>query len=111
MKSEFGDPLIDEVKKHLLHERDRKVKKVIGIGHREISKQLITDLYCLPGSGGSDEREKAREWFLREIGLFGLKGDSFENWGKMQDVLLEFREPYLHEINELAAKLGLGQSR
>jgi hypothetical protein len=110
LKSEFGDQIIDEVKRYLLAERDRDVKKILGIGHREIGKQLITDLYSLPGSGGSDERMMARDWFFREVGLIGRRGD-FKTWGEMHSILESFHMPGAQEVEAMAAKLSLGRSR
>ena len=111
MKSEFGNSVVDEVKRHLLIERDREVKKVLGIDHRQIASQLITDLYSLPGAGGSDERFMARDWFFREIGLFGKREDKFKTWTEMYKLLESFHVPYFAEMERLAAELKAGRSR
>jgi hypothetical protein len=66
------------------------------VGNREIGRQLITDLYSLPGAGGSDERFMARDWFFREIGLFGKREDKFKTWTEMS--MLEVQQiTHLHQ--------------
>lgn len=42
-----------------------ELAKIVGCTPSEILEQFVQDLLRLPGSGGSDEREKAGEYFLR----------------------------------------------
>jgi len=42
-----------------------ELTKIVGCTPSEILEQFIHDLLSLPHSSGSDEREKAREYFLR----------------------------------------------
>lgn len=85
------------VQRYLLHERDREVRKVLGIGKKEILTQFITDLYSLPGSGGSDERQMAREWLERSNQLFL----NFARWEKRDEAFSNFSVPTIGETKEL----------
>jgi hypothetical protein len=111
MSDKMKSVIFDKVERHLLMDRNSQVMKVMGIGQRDIGNQLIADLYSLPGSGGSDEREFAKEWFFRSIALFGRRGDSFKTWEEMKPVIGSFDVPTLMEMEQLASRLDLGRSR
>ena len=94
------------VKIHLLSDRDREVRKVLGFGKREITSQIIQDLYFLPGSGGSDERRLAHEWLERSIAIF----PSYEIWTKRARVFGGFEVPTILEMEALAFDLRARQA-
>lgn len=85
------------VQNFLLQERDRQVRKSLGITRREIANQFIWDLYSLPGSGGSDERSYARRWLGRS-NLIGSVGP----WDMGEFVFSNFSPPTALEMEKIA---------
>lgn len=88
---------IELVKRHLLQKRDRQVQKVLGFGKKVILDQFITDLYALPGNGGSDERRMAREWLERSGHLF----NDLASWELHHQAFYGFYVPTRSETDEL----------
>lgn len=65
-------------------ERERRLTrlaKISGTTEEQIVENFICDLLSLPGNGGSDEREFAKQWFLRNGANF--QGD-FDRYAKLQ---------------------------
>ena len=88
---------LEVVKKHLLRERDREVRKILGFGKTQILDRFITDLYSLPGSGGSDERRLARDWLERRLDLF----PDHDRWLKQDRAFFGFYVPTISETEEI----------
>ena len=94
------------VQKFLLQERDRQVKKAFGFGRKEITQQFLCDLYRLPSSGGSDEREYAFRWLERSGNLFS----SIESWQQLEGVFSNFSNLTGQEVSRIAENIRSKQS-
>ncbi len=88
--------VIEEMKKERLSELTR----ITGSSEKEITKTLIRDLLSLPGNQGSDERQMAKDWFLRGSIVGGYEG--FENSASF---LLNLSDPTLVELEQMAKAL------
>lgn len=94
------------VKSHLLRERDREVRRVLGLSKKQIVESFVEDLYSLPGSGGSDERRLAREWLERRVDLFL----DHNHWEKRHDAFFGFYVPTIQQTEELLKTIKIRSS-
>jgi len=68
-----------------------RLSKLSGLTKEEIVGNFLRDLLSLPGNGGSDERDFAKQWFLRNGANFG--GD-FDRLAKLETFLAELDQSY-----------------
>jgi hypothetical protein len=71
--------------------RMARLVQIAGSSKEQIVANFLRDLLSLPGNGGSDERDLAKQWFLRNGGNF--QGD-FERYAKLQSFFGDLDQSY-----------------
>lgn len=86
----------DLKKAEILKERKKELSKLIGVPFNKIIERFTGDLLGC-GSGGSNERDHAREWFLFTFRQY-IRDD--EDLRREASYLLDsFQEPTIWELN------------